>query len=64
MDDFIARMDLKAALRLYVFLEAREDELELGTAELYAELRSYLYERLSIEEMESPETLLARLDAR
>jgi hypothetical protein len=64
MEDFIARMDLRSALRLYVFLEAREDELELGVAELYSELRSYLYERLSIEEMESPETFLARPDAR
>ena len=36
MDDFTLRMDLKSALRLYVFLEAREDELAPGAAELYA----------------------------
>lgn len=64
MDDFVARMDLRAALGLFVFLEAREDELGRGAAELYAALRAYLYERLSIEDMESPETLLAELDGR
>ena len=57
-------MDLRAALGLFVFLEAREDELGRGAAELYAALRAYLYERLSIEDMESPETLLAELDGR
>ena len=62
MDDFTLRMDLKSALRLYVFLEAREDELAPGAAELYASLRAYLYDRLSIGEMESPKTLLAKLD--
>ena len=33
-------------------------------AELYAALRAYLYDRLSIEDMEFPETLLAKLDER
>ncbi len=64
MDDFIARMDIKAALSLYIFLEAREAELANGAAALYASLRAYLYDRLSIEEMESPAALLARLEAR
>ncbi len=62
MDDFIARMDLRAALRLYIFLEEREEELGSGGSELYASLRGYLYERLSIEDMEAPEKLLAKLD--
>jgi hypothetical protein len=62
MDDFTLQMDLRSALRLYLFLEAREDELAPGAAELYAALRAYLYDRLSIEEMESPGTLLAKLD--
>jgi hypothetical protein len=61
MDDFVARMGLKAALELYVFLEAREDELSGGAAGLYAALRAYLYEGLSIEEMESPKDLISRL---
>jgi hypothetical protein len=62
MDDFNARLGLRGALQLYIFLAAREDELAGGAAELYAALRAYLYDRLSIEEMESPGTLLAALD--
>jgi hypothetical protein len=62
MDDFIPRMSLRGALQLYLFLEAREAELEGGVAELYSSLRSYLYERLSIEDMESPAALLAELE--
>lgn len=64
MDDFIVRLGLRPALQLYVFLEAREEELSGGAAELYGSLRSYLYDRLSIEEMESPESLIPRLDER
>lgn len=64
MDDFIARMDIKAALSLYIFLEERESELAIGAAKLYAALRAYLYDHLSIEEMESPAALLDRLEAR
>lgn len=62
MEDFTPRLCARAALQLYLFLEAREDQLGGGSAELYAALRAYLYERLSIEEMESPETLLARFE--
>jgi hypothetical protein len=61
LDDFVARMDLKAALELYLFLEEREGELEGSSANLRASLLSYLYDRLSIEEMESPKDLLKRL---
>jgi hypothetical protein len=64
MDDFTVRLGFRGALQLYVFLEAREEELIGGTAELYAALRTYLYDRLSIEDMESPETLLATLSER
>ena len=64
MEDFIARLGAGAAIQLYVFLEAREEQLEGGSAEIYASLRAYLYDRLSIEEMESPEKLLAAIDAR
>jgi hypothetical protein len=61
MDDFIARMDLRGALELYLFFEEREDGLEGSSAKLFDSLRAYLYERLSIEEMESPRTLLEKL---
>jgi len=61
-DDFIARMSFKAALKLYLFFEAREEELEEGAEELYSALRAYLYENLSIQDMEQPEALLRRLE--
>ena len=62
MDDFIARLGIRAALQLYIYLEAREEELSGGPAQIYAALRSYLYERLSIEEMESPAAFLSKLE--
>ena len=64
MDDFLARLSVRSALQLYVFLEGREDELSGGPAELYAAIRSYLYDRLSIEELESPHDFLSKLDER
>lgn len=64
MDDFIAQLGFRGALQLYLFLLGQEDGLEGGVADLYAALRAYLYDRLSIEDMEFPETLLAKLDER
>ncbi len=64
MDDFTVRLDLRTALGLYIFLEKREVELGLGSSELYASLRAYLYDRLSIEEMEAPATFLAQLEGK
>ncbi len=61
MEDFNLEMGFRQALELYLYLKAREEELSGGAAGLFDELRSYLYERLSIEEMEHPELLLARL---
>jgi hypothetical protein len=61
MDDFFARMDLKGALELYLFLDEREDELGVASGKLLAALRAYLYDNLSIEEMESPRALLETL---
>ena len=58
MDDFTARMSLKTALKLYLFFEAREEELGEGVAELYASLRSYLYDNLSVQDLEQPELFL------
>ena len=61
MDDFIARLDLRGALEFYLFLEQQENALQGSTLMLFCALRSYLYERLSIEDMESPRTLLEKL---
>ena len=54
-------VDFRSALALYVFLKGREEELTDAPAALFERLRAFLYERLSIEEMERPEELLARL---
>jgi hypothetical protein len=62
--DFIASMDFREALGMYIFLRRREEELAGAAAKLYDRLRSFLYERLSIEEMERPEELLSRLEKR
>ncbi|HRY56038.1 MAG TPA: hypothetical protein P5133_13230 [Spirochaetia bacterium] len=61
---FSLDLDLRSALGLYLFLEAKEEELTESPASLLASLKAYLYERLSIEEMERPRDLLASLDAR
>jgi hypothetical protein len=61
MDDFIARLGFRETLQLYLFLVKREEEIEGGTAKLYTHLRTYLYDHLSIEDMENPDALLARI---
>lgn len=63
MDDFEARLSFKEALQLYLFLQPREGELSGGPDRIQAQLRGFLYDRLSIEEMEDPAALMARLDA-
>ncbi len=60
--DFAATMDFREALGMYIFLRGSEGELPPGAARLYESLRSYLYGRLSIEEMERPEDLLYRIE--
>jgi hypothetical protein len=62
VDDFVARLGMRDSIQLYLFLEKREEQLSGGASALYAMLRSYLYERLSIEEMEFPEAFLSKLD--
>jgi hypothetical protein len=62
LEDFIARMGLRDSLELYLFFRSAEAELAGAPDRLFESLRSYLYERLSIEEMESPEALLDRLN--
>jgi hypothetical protein len=61
VDDFIARLGLREALELYLFLEGQEEGLRGASARLFSSLRAYLYDRLSIEEMESPDKLLEKL---
>jgi hypothetical protein len=61
MDDFSASLSLKCALELYIYLLEREEELPRGASVLFVSLRAYLYDRLTVEEMESPKELLARL---
>jgi len=60
--DFATTMDFREALGMYIFLRASEGDLPAGAARLYESLRSYLYGRLSIEEMEKPEELLYRIE--
>ncbi len=60
--DFSATMDFREALGMYIFLRGREDELPPAAERLFEGLRSYLYGRLSIEEMERPEELLRRME--
>jgi len=60
-DRFSLDLDFPDALGLYIFLSGREDELAGAAAGLVGRLRDFLYERLSIEEMECPRELLARL---
>lgn len=62
IEAFSLEVDLRTALDLYLFLKVREEELTGAPSELFESLREFLYDRLSIEEMEHPETLLARLD--
>ena len=61
MDDFIARLDLREALELYIFLQGQEEALSGASSKILAALRAYLYDRLSIEDMEFPSALLAKL---
>jgi len=59
--DFVLEADLRTALELFLFLKTREQDLSGAPAELFERLRGFLYEHLSIEEMEQPEAFLDRL---
>jgi hypothetical protein len=61
MDRFTLDLDFPEALGLYIFFRGREEELEGASAALAVRLRDFLYDRLSIEDMEQPEKYLARL---
>lgn len=62
MDPFNLVIDFKSALELFIFLRDREADISGPSSRLYDGLRSYLYARLSIEEMEEPEALLDSLN--
>lgn len=61
MDDFTSKISLREALECYIFLQDKEPELPRGALILFGQLQQYLYQRMSIEEMENPERLLSRL---
>ena len=62
MDELIVHLGLSDALQIFLFLSSHEEDLRGGVSVFYTTLRTYLYDGLSIENMESPETLLAKLD--
>ena len=62
MDELIVHLGLRDALQIFLFLSSHEEDLEGGVSILHNTLRTYLYDCLSIENMESPATLLAKLD--
>ena len=49
---------------LYLFLKSREAELDEHMSNLVSEIEGYLYDRLSIEEMENLEKLYLEKDRR
>ncbi|HUW41218.1 MAG TPA: hypothetical protein VMV90_09405 [Rectinemataceae bacterium] len=55
-------LDVGEALALYIFFRGCEEELPDAVAAFAGRIRDYLYDRLSIEEMERPEKLLSRLN--
>lgn len=61
MDRCTLDLDFQDALALYIFFHGREEELVGSVAAFADRIRDFLYERLSIEEMEEPEELLAKL---
>jgi hypothetical protein len=63
MESFLPALGRTDALELYIYLAEREGELCGGPSRLLAQLRAFLYEHLSIEELEDPAGLLARMRA-
>lgn len=57
MDDFSPSLGLKASLALFLLLDGRSGGIAGASPELdrlEAELRAYLYDKLSIADMENP----------
>jgi hypothetical protein len=63
VENFLPCLGWTDAVELYIYLSEREGELPGGPSRLLAQLRRFLYDRLSIEEMEDPSGLLARMKA-
>ncbi len=61
MTDFAFSLDLPSALALFTTLTASESERMPEVDVLEEALRGFLYERLSIEEMEDPRKLYGKL---
>lgn len=55
--DFTPTLDLRGALALFLLLDRRGSGTNADLDALDRSVRSYLYERLSIAEMEDPEAL-------
>jgi hypothetical protein len=61
MEELSLDLTMREALAFHVFLHEHEEELSEGVAGIAQKIRDYLYDRLSIEDMENPEDLLVRL---
>jgi len=62
--DFSLSLDLQGALALFLLVERRPVAANRDLEALEQELRNYLYERLSIAEMEEPDKLYERMRSR
>jgi hypothetical protein len=62
--DFSLSLDLQGALALFLLVERRPSGANRDLEELEQALRDYLYERLSIAEMEEPDSLYERMRSR
>jgi len=62
--DFSLSLDLQGALALFLLVERRPSGANRDLEELERALRDYLYERLSIAEMEEPDKLYERMRSR
>jgi len=61
LSNFHISLGLESSLALFLALRNSEGKLETETVLLERELLSYLYEHLSIEDMENPERLYKSL---
>ena len=62
--DFSLSLDLQGALALFLLVERRPSGSNRDLEAIEQALRDYLYERLSIAEMEEPDTLYERMRSR
>ena len=62
--DFSLSLDLQGALALFLIVERRPQDANRDLEAIEEALRDYLYERLSIAEMEEPDSLYERMRSR